>query len=366
MLAEQRESLAPVDMREEFRTRFSDRPAEAVAQIFNETSQGIAHQDQEAPPATQMFPDTTEDHCLAEQMCIGEKITNLRQLIKRFGEYQRGSSYPYRQAATFMPIGPYNPFSSTNDPFFFNSMVIDPAYFGEKNQGITPVPITADLPTAIDASGIGTTLETTTIGVKLPTNAPLHYISYLYRFWRGSKRFKMFLPADNIAGGDVFQVGTNSTQGVQTNQGRTSHPLVVKRQIATTRNGIIAGTVYNNLVTGELDESPTFETTLYPDLTGCVAFEVPYYSTLPISIVGEGTLGDEVGPLVTRNKVNVTLGHSKNALDVPAWQYTSGTSHPTANRVYRQSLGNFRLFTAAGDDFSFGYLVGAPVLRLRQ
>nr|QUS52703.1 polyprotein [Mute swan feces associated picorna-like virus 7] len=357
---------APLDMREVLRTRFSEKPVEAVAQIFNMTGGGISHQDQEAPSAIQVFPDSTEEHCLAEQMCIGEKITNLRQVIKRFGEYQRGRSYPYRQTVGYMPIGPYNPANTANDPFFFNSLVIDPAYFGEKDQGLEPVPITADLPTAIDASGIGTTTEATEIGVKLPTSAPLHYISYLYRFWRGSKRYKMFFPGENAPNGAVFRVGTNTTDGITTSQGRHSHPLVIKRETATTRNGVIAGTVYNSLVSGELTDSSTFETTIYPDITGCAEFEVPYYSTLPISLVGEGTLGDETGPLVTRNKILAFLGQSRNALDVPAWEFETGFEYPTAKRCYRQSLGNFRLFTAAGDDFSFGYMVGAPVLRLRE
>jgi hypothetical protein len=100
-------------------------------------------------------------------------------------------------------------------------------------------------------------------------------------------------------------------------------------------------------------------------VTGCVEFEVPYYSTVPISLVGEGILGDEVGTLINRSKINVIVGQDKNATDEPAWEFNGTDQYPVAPRCYRTSLGNIRVFTAAADDFSFGYMVGAPQLRLR-
>jgi hypothetical protein len=240
---------------------------EAKAQIFNLTGDAISHRDQEAPATNSMFPSNVEQGCIQEQMTIGEKVTNLRQLIKRFGDFYRGEPFPYRQvaAAQYMPVGPYDPGNSGNDAFFFNSLVIDPAYFGEKNLGPNGTAVTANLPTAIDATGLGITLEQTQIAEKMATNCPLHYISYLYRFWRGGKRYKIFFPDSNLAKGGVFRVGSSTSDGITTQSTRFVHPVVVKRQGALTRNGVVAGVVYNTLITNALEDRQTFETTYPPD-----------------------------------------------------------------------------------------------------
>jgi hypothetical protein len=293
-----------------------------------------------------------------EKLCIGEKIVSLRQYIKKFGAIYRGAPFPYRNSSGYMCPGPLDPASSANYPYGLNSIKIDPAYFGVKTLSL-PDEQTAIMPTATNlATGQATTTATFPVGLRLETNSPLNYISYLYRFWRGSKRYKVFYPATgkvNTTGG--FLGATSSLSMLQVANERVSTPVVVKRRTAIITNGDILPVSLESHRT--LTTSPMLEHTVFPDLSGCVEFEVPYYSPYPISLIAEGTVADTDGPLISRSIVDVTSGFSPESLDVPVYTVASGSS-PSAKYCMRTSLGEVRVFAAAGDDFSFGYLVGAP------
>merc|ERR1712034_32840 len=123
-----------------------------------------------------------------------------------------------------------------------------------------------------------------------------------------------------------------------------------------------------------LDQNPIFEHLVYPDLNGVLEFEVPYYGQTPISVVGEGKLSNIDGPLVRRALVHLRRSHFPRGMDLPIYSYLSDEANVNTipsqnvgvnlNRAggQRPCFGGFTLYEAAADDFSFGYLVGAPTL----
>jgi hypothetical protein len=338
------------------------------AQVFNETDEAISHKEQEVDTSTTMFGAANPARDALES-CIGEKVTSLRQLAKRFGAYIRGESFPYRNTNGFCVAGPLDPNLQTNDQYGYNNLRIDPAYFGDKTNGLNPV--NKSLPISIAPDGT-ITAENFTVANTLDNNAPLHYISYLYRFWRGSKRYKLFtapqkrttvsVGAFGISGlTPDYDAPDNVMRNVGFSEDRTKTPIVVKRERILKTNGTIVPTdltPHYSVLGGGM-----FEHTQYPDLNGVVEFEIPYYAPTPISLVGEGTLADTSGILLQRAEVNITYGFTPDSLDTPALTYQDGRGSLSGRRVYRDSIGEFRLFTAAGDDFSFGYLVGAPIIK---
>jgi hypothetical protein len=349
-------------------TVLDDNSSRLEAQVFNETDEAISHREQEVNTAAKMFA-AQDPAQQALQSCMGEKVTSLRQIIKRFGAYIRGESFPYRNTNGFCVSGPLDPNLQTNDQYGYNNLRIDPAYFGDKTNGLNPV--NKSLPISIDANGV-VTAENFTVANTLDNNAPLHYVSYLYRFWRGSKRYKLFVAPSKrtTAGVGAFStVGTlpdydapdNVMRNVNFSEDRMKVPIVVKRERLLKTNGTIVPTdltSHYSVLGGGM-----FEHTQYPDLNGIVEFEVPYYAPTPISLVGEGSLGSTNGILVQRAEVNITYGFTPDSLDTPALSYGTAIGSLSGRRVYRDSIGEFRLFTAAGDDFSFGYLVGAPGIK---
>lgn len=341
------------------------------AQVFNETDDAIAHREQEVNSSVPMFEaPSAKMEPLAS--CIGERVTNLRTLTRRFGAYVRGTPFPYRRPEGVCAVGPYDPASSADYPYGYNNFRIDPAFFGIRTGGV--VPLKKNFPTVIDADGTKQ-LAQFDVAYTLDNNTPLHYISYIYRFWRGSKRYKVFLSPPNVPknacgawavpsaplAAQPYEEPTQTLRTVGTDAQRPMLPVIVKRERNLTENGTIFSTdltSHHSVQAGGM-----FEHTLYPDLTGCVEFELPYYSTTPISLVCEGTLQDTNGLLVQRAIANVTYGGDPESLDSPIFTFIDEKQSPFANRVTRGSIGEFRLFTAAGDDFSFGYLVGAPTIR---
>jgi hypothetical protein len=97
------------------------------AQIWNETSTD-SKVNQEAEDISQnMFPKAPIHPTFPEQVCIGEKIVNLRQIIKRFCKTAEGKNSPYPNifGDDFAFPGPIpNAFSASNT---VNAIGIDPA-----------------------------------------------------------------------------------------------------------------------------------------------------------------------------------------------------------------------------------------------
>lgn len=327
------------------------------AQIFNETADSISHNEQISGEDPQMFAKPLDPTTDAEQLSIGEKITSLRQVIKKFGLTLYGANAPYRNGSDISVVGPVDPLLPDSDDVSMRIISIDPAYFG-RNDILTPAAIQRSLFTVIGPNGDPQSPALFDVAYRLPPSSPLHYFSYLYRFYRGGKRYKLFLDSMSNYSANAPRIGTGDSQGFQVKSSRPDYPVLVKVASPADINGDIPAP---SVDAGELTHVfPTFEHTVYPDLNGCVEFEVPYYSSLPISLVGEDTVDNSDGILIDRHKVFVSLGAFNDSLDVPSYQWQDGVEYPFSNNVFRPSIGSFRLMEAAADDFSFGYLIGAP------
>jgi hypothetical protein len=101
------------------------------AQIFNETSDSASHNEQVKDDSVKVFEAPPLSLTGFEQLSIGEKITNLRQIIKRFCLMNYSRPFPYLTGST-SDLGAYiGPINHNIDTYLFNQVTLDPAYFGE-------------------------------------------------------------------------------------------------------------------------------------------------------------------------------------------------------------------------------------------
>lgn len=348
------------------------------AQVFNLTSTAIEHNEQVQDTSTAVFPMGMMDHTMAEQLCIGEKITSLRQLIKRFGLTSMGMPFPYKSETGIGYAFP-GPIPLNNDDYLFNAIRIDPAYFGETSTTGSNQWQTIQYPSARDATG-NLTLAYFEAVVQPPARCPLYYISYLYRFWRGSRRYKFATPTTNglrctnqgmrpaYAYDATREDYATAVDGFEYDAIRPTDPLIVRRSTNIDENGSLDKPVLGTFTNEQT--SSTFEHYVYPDLNGTIEFEVPYYAQTPISLVGEGTISDVDGPIIRRSKVDIMRSLDPKGMDRPMYAYYSDSAFAQSPLTgttdaggIRNCFGAYNLYEAAGDDFSFGYLIGAPRIR---
>jgi len=247
--------------------------------------------------------EVSEDHMNAgglkippASMCVGEVVTSARQLIKRFIRVQ---------TSTFTAI----PANATQPGTTATNLLIRPWQ-------LTPV-------------ATGSITSTT------PLYTPTDYIQHLapmYSFMRGSVRFKLALitiPA-NFNASIPFSVYINNSTINRT----ASNPG------SAIGSGIMASIVDIPVASpGNLAYQPGFgdnPLVIYLDKEGIIEFEVPYYST---------------GHMVATFYGSTTLADSRiSKIPIP----TVVVSHP---QIAGATLS---LYRAAGDDFSFGGLLGVP------
>lgn len=342
------------------------------AQVFNLTSSGTSHDEQMSNNAMTMFPKSLMDKTSAEQLTIGEKIMNLRQLIKRFTITATGNKFPYVSLNTGRYCFP-GPMQANNDLNLFNEVTLDPCYFGVTNGTDVPIEQEVELPVSRNDDGTFVFLDDFVAVRRYPIQNPLFYISFLYRFWRGGRRYKMIFPPGedltyNSQGiGPATQAGDFAQRiaGISSSAlNRPAQPVLIKRDYDTIENGDILEPTLTKFVTASSE--PTFEHVVFPDLNGVAEFEVPYYSQTPISLVGEGTISSTKGTLLTRSRIKVRKSTNPRGLDQPAYSaFTSGgyLTSSAIDAAIRPCFGAFALYEAAADDFSFGYLVGAPYIK---
>jgi hypothetical protein len=146
------------------------------------------------------------------------------------------------------------------------------------------------------------------------TNNPLNYFSRMYVFYRGGVRYKLFFTSKG-----TLNTGQQWTCAVASSNIRSGSPEPYTTVPADTTS-FIAGRFLHRQ---------------YLDLNPVVEITCPYYSNVPIQIL---------------SKVYLTDLHQRMR-----WK-TFNSTDPTA------AGDTGLLYKAAGDDFSFGYLVGAPLL----
>lgn len=342
-----------------------------VAQIFNE-SETTGNEGETS--SQKMWSSPPMDKMSPEENCIGDKVVNLRAIIKRFGEVFQGKQFPYTNFSGNL-TATSGPFNLSDTQYHWTGFEVDPAYFGSKDiQLVTPVTKTCwteshvTLPTGSPYTGvIAPSAANLRIADALPNNNPLHYISYLYRFYRGGKRYKMqtgLWSQPEQSGPNDY---TSLSQGSNWTQ-TTRIPIVVSRDLLPTSNGSV--TIYNPTTRMPNGESGGFQHQVYSDLRGVVEWEMPYYSRIPLSLVSEGSVPSDEGPLVERNKFLVRRGLTEEDNRTPNWMSFQGTApydnlaSPIAFGWYKHFIGSYKLFEAAADDFSFAFLTGAPTCRV--
>jgi hypothetical protein len=344
-------------------TLVDDEPLEA--QIFNETSVDAKIHQEQQDQTVMLFKKSAIDPTMPEQVTIGEKITNLRQLIKRFCKTAVGLAAPYPSVAgtnfTYpgpLPIGSILPVSDIR---------IDPAFLGDSSVTYTNARANNIL-TQIFSTGATLDPNDAVVSQYFQSQSALHYLSYIYTFWTGSHRYKIFVGNGSaiapVSGSLISQ--DESSKLLTTTyslQPRSQIPYRVFRDTEIVRNGAINPpiTTIANAVDDRVDGR--FESVVYPDLDGCLEFTVPYYSNLPISLITQGTTSNVRGPLVARNSVRVTKGFSTKDTLTPYFSLAGASDlYATLTGFVQSEIGAYVLYEAAGDDFSYGYLHGAPTL----
>jgi hypothetical protein len=346
------------------------------AQIFNQTTSATSHNEQVQDDSVKVFEAPPLSLTGFEQLSIGEKITNLRQVIKRFCIMNYSVPFPYMDAATGAYIGGLDHSSST---YLFNQITLDPAYFGEATDIYNDFQSISFPTTRSSVTGAISTLDYTAM-IRFKSMHPLYRVSYLFRFYRGGLRYKVVsIPSlatqcttqgFAVSTDAVAHDYTNVIDGVNVRPTRSALPTFAVRDHAIVDNGVVARPVMDTFLT--LNNMQRFEHLAASDLNNVLEFEVPYYNSIPISVVTEGNLGNADGPLVRRNKVYLRRSHDPTGLDTPITDFQEERYGPvirpklstatTSGGVTRATFGGAYVYQAAADDFSFGYLVGPPAL----
>lgn len=201
----------------------------------------------------------------ANSLTIGEHVQNLRAVSRRFGVV----------IDTNIPVD--------------NHLTLNTSYFNEP-------------------------LEIGSTQTNLPV-PPIDYISFLYRFFRGSQRYKIQIAPSNISSGvNVFSDPALPRNAVA--------PIVQPTAGTRAENVIARGSGYSHYIN-----------TVYNTF---IEYLTPYFSNTHISLIR----GSDA--------------------DIPI-----NGDYSTSSYITIDGGGDAKVFKAAGDDFSFGWLVGPPRLQER-
>lgn len=268
------------------------------AQAFQTITDASTHTEQLDGNTFTQFFNSNSSFSNASTLCIGEKATNFRVLLKRF------TPFVFKEATTS------NNLSS-------GQVVIDPVYFGVSY----PIESTYNGPFPIYDS------DFKIVGSYTNCECPIEYISKIYRFWSGSRRFKAF--SGNSSTGDnaiqQFAVRAYLETSLQVN-GPVHEPKITKQYFPNYENFASSKGSFAHMVDGVNNK--------------CCEVSVPFYSQTPIQVVSNGTALSNADDYVMRYRLFFDSGGSADNQSKP-----------------------FVIYQAAGDDFNFGYLIGAPLLK---
>jgi hypothetical protein len=349
------------------------------AQIFNETSDGTSHNEQVKDDSVKVFEAPPLSLTGFEQLSIGEKITNLRQVIKRFCLMNYSRPFPYLTGNT-SDLGAYiGAVDHISNTYLFNQVVLDPAYFGQASN--TPDNVQSIVyPISRSSTDGSFSTERLNAMTRFVSSHPLYRVSYLFRFYRGGVRYKVVsIPSletrcssfaeASTASGSIIPYSL-SADSISVLPNRSTLPTLAVRGTDIIQNGIVSKPELNAFTA--MNNMQRFEHSVPSDLNNILEFEVPYYSSIPISVVSEGTLTNIDGPLVRRNLIYLRRSQDPKGLDTPLSTYQDNIYGPiirakqdsgaSIGGVTRATFGGAYIYQAAADDFSFGYLVGAPAL----
>lgn len=306
----------------------------ATAQIFNQVDARNTDPDQTVERREVMFPKSTLPPLVPEKLSMSGAIVNLRALTRRF--------YP-----THFLNGTI---TNTGAAAFLDYFVrLDPNYMGHWfNPPTTALNDTGCVLSALtmpdqrlagDPYALATYPPTNFWGYRSVMQNPIEYLSFIYRAWRGSVRYKAHRD------GVEPDIGERATSYFE----RSVAPLVAlptMPELGVETTQTIAGVTYPT--------SFSLKTFSHSSVSSPQAeaneINVPYTNAAPFCLVSD----------------NVTYaGYIKNSI--------GSTQHPEHRSIVRfvpqRSLRNaatfnegYTLYASKGDDFSFGMLVGPPTI----
>nr|WPV63186.1 MAG: capsid protein [Wenzhou bat dicistrovirus 6] len=169
---------------------------------------------------------------------------------------------------------------------------------------------------------------------------------YIFAFYRGSMRIKLD-PSQSTTTGERFNANPTVTHVARIYCSFSTPFETLLTALAATNTWI------NSVTMGTLDENCPGEIVVKPNQEGLIEFEVPYYNVSHIT----------------------QCSFSSNVPRITSGNILRGAEPPLLCTVYpRQGVSNtvgtdyfkvrYRPYRAVGDDFSFLYLVGVPLLTL--
>lgn len=268
-------------------------------QAFQNVSDAISNSTQlDGSTFTKMFSAPNAFNS-ANTLTIGEKVTNLRVLLKRF-------TPTVYKASTTTSASP-------------SEILLDPAYFG----ALQPTANTYDYPIKIfDNTG-------NLLGSYSINTSPIEYIAKIYRFYRGSRRYKC-----------VVGNGNTDDPKVQTFSVRAYLGSVLQVNGTVTPPNISAASTLGENPEDNFATSSRFSHFVDGQNNKICEITAPFYSLTPIQVISDGTYLPQRDDYISRYYVYFDPGATFNT-----------------------NCKEFVVYQAAGDDFNFGYLIGAPRLK---
>lgn len=327
-----------------------------VVQVHGETQE--VEQQEGGNAAVPMF-HTRWSKGEGEQLSIGEEILNLRQLTRRFVDVAFLWPMSFWASGSTIAIVP-NSSGFIDTGSSVQSISFDTANFGRRlpNAATITTAQTTDLINATVSSSAslspGTPLN---VGDSQPVNL-LNLISQLYRFYTGSRRYKFFQGIDTTPALFPVYNGTAVTANAVTSYEQPRKMLTA----AISNISTSSAPGYPTASTGVGNFAPSALThTVRMDLNGVMEVEVPFYNVTPFAVVNSLSSGSTTyGQVNNRKGLTVTRGMNPH---MSASQFWGNAATGAAQQRFTTPLQNVMVKTAAGDDFTFGYLVGAPAVQ---
>lgn len=294
------------------------------------------------------------------KMVTGEVITNLRQLTRRLSPAY--AIYPHDVTEAGAWDTAVTPLTSNH------VLCIDPDYFGTASgQGDTSI-TTKSIAPAVAAEKPWIT----------ELCSPLSYISYLYAFARGSRRYGISSNPSNIINAAKFAVMPDETDPTADSGVGTFDMRMSVQSLEMTPPlqpywcpewGAYGYNYENNSTTNAPNNSQSGFNSIFsgnPGLiksgeAGCGAVvSVPSSSRYPLKLVTSMT---DATPEAYVAAKGITAPRSRRFLEIRYKPFSTAISGVTA-LTFKPRMWPLptTIFEAAGDDFSFGGLVPPPLL----
>lgn len=297
-----------------------------------------------------------------EVLTVGEEVLSLRQLTRRFTDYVKiypvslwsSGVFPDRVPA----LVPYRDAGDTGAYAVPALVELDTAFFGTRYPNLatsTTARKQEFLSAPCPGQGDPVNPINMTVGEYTGTSL-LHLISHLYRFYTGGTRYK-FLPGPQV---DMSNAPAyyGESWGMVPVQG-PPHGQILSAVLAA--SGTALAPQVPTVSAFQYLPRNRFEHVVRVDLNGFLEIEAPWMNTIPFGVVNSLEAGSTTyGYVNERNIVGIQKGSGGTMADD---QIPEPATYGALFFRYQVPLNNYSVKVAGGDDFTFGYLVGAPCVQ---